>query len=106
MNAPEPELITIVEGPSPAFHPAPEDWVFGLVEGPRAGVPSRSRMRTFSGPKMVERCRRAWGAGRPVVLDFPDGIGLRKQVEVIAARWEELPEGHVLDLWVRATSPS
>jgi hypothetical protein len=59
-------------------------------------------MRTFNGPQMVERCRRAWSEDRPVKLDFPDGTGVRQQVRVIAARWSEVEEGHVLHLWVQA----
>ncbi len=101
MDAIEPERITVVEGPTPEFHPAPEGWAHALCDTSRGSVPVRSRMRTFSGPKMLERCTRAWGEGRAVVLDFPDQVGLRKQAEIIAVRWEEVEEGHVLHLWVR-----
>ncbi len=98
---PDPELITIVEGPTPEFHVAPEDWALGLSESPGGALPARARMRTFNGPKMLERCTRAWGQGRPVLLDFPDNLGMRKQALVLAARWEEVDEGHVLYLWVQ-----
>ena len=49
----------------------------------------------------MERCQRAWGAQRPIRLDFPTMSGLRKQLEIIAARYEKLPEGDLLNLWVR-----
>ncbi len=100
-DAIEPELITVVEGPTPEFHAAPEIWALALCDGPHGSTPARARMRTFSGPKMLERCTRAWGEGRPVFLDFPDEVGLRRQVAVIAARWDEVEEGHVLHLWVK-----
>ncbi len=100
-NAVEPEMITVVEGPTPEFHPAPEVWALALCDSPHGSMPVRSRMRTFDGPKMINRCTRAWAEGRPVLLDFPDHVGLRRQAQVIAARWEEVEEGHVLHLWVR-----
>jgi hypothetical protein len=101
MDAIEPELITIIEGPAPEFRPAMESWAYGLAEGAVSATPSRSQMRTFNGPELVERCTRAWREGRPVILDFPDSVGLRRRVEVTAARWEAVTEGHVLHLWVR-----
>jgi len=50
---------------------------------------------------MVERCRSAWSEDRLVKLDFPDQAGQRHQVSVVAARWSEMPEGHLLHLWVQ-----
>ncbi len=52
---------------------------------------------------LLERCQRAWGAQKPIRLDFPTMSGLRKQLEIIAARYEQLPEGDMLNLWVRHT---
>ena len=36
------------------------------------------------------------------MLDYPNRLGLRKQAAVVAARHEEVSEGMVLHLWVRA----
>ena len=101
MNAIEPELITIVEGPPPEFRAMPDVWPLSIHENRAPLETALVQMRTFSGPKLVERCQRAWGESRPVKLDFPDGVGARQQVNVVAARWGEVEEGHVLYLWVR-----
>jgi len=103
MDTPEPELITVVEGPTPEFHPAAEIWALALCDSPHGSAPARARMRTFNGPKMLDRCTRAWTEGRSVLLDFPDEVGMRRQVQIIAARWSEVDEGHVLHLWVKDT---
>lgn len=58
-------------------------------------------LRTFNGPSILERCRNAWDEGRPVRLDFPDYMRLRKQLDVVALRLQELEEGPLLVLWVR-----
>lgn len=101
MNAVEPELITIVEGPAPEFQPIPELWPLSVREDSHPMPVVVCQMRTFNGPKMVARCQRAWKEDRPVKLDFPDGTGMRQQINVVAARWTELQEGHVLHLWVQ-----
>ena len=105
MNTAEPELITIVEGPPPDFKPAPEAWPLSIYEDPHPSWLAMCQMRAFSGPKMVERCQRAWAEDRPVKLDFPDQTGVRQQFGVVAARWSEVPEGHVLHLWVQVPMP-
>jgi hypothetical protein len=102
MNTAEPELITIVEGPPPEFRPAPDLWPLSVYEDPQPQIAAMCQMRTFNGPKMVERCRRAWSEDRPVKLDFPDEAGMRQQVKVVAVRWSEVEEGHVLHLWVQS----
>ncbi len=100
-NAVEPELITIVEGPTPQFTTTPDLWPLSIREDPQPFMAVLCQMRTFDGPKMVERCRRAWSEDRMVKLDFPDESGLRQQVAVIAVRWTEVEEGHLLHLWVQ-----
>lgn len=100
MSLLEPELITIVEGPPPEFQMPHEGWPFSLWEGAKSHAVALAQMRTFSGPAMLERCIRAWDDARPVMLDFPQGDGLRKQVEVLAARVTQVDEGDVLNLWV------
>jgi len=100
-NATEPETITIVEGPPPEFQPVPDSWPLSVYEDRKPYQSAVCQMRTFSGPKLLERCQRAWEQDRPVKLDFPDGAGLRRQLYVVAARWTEVEEGHVLHLWVQ-----
>ena len=58
MNTAEPELITIVEGPPPEFKSTPDLWPLSIYEEPELHPLALCQMRTFSGPKMVERCRR------------------------------------------------
>ena len=99
MEYPEPELITIIEGPPPEFVLSQEVWPQSMWEGSTPRSLAVCQMRTFSGPSMLERCTRAWHEGRPVRLDFPQMDGLRRQVDVIAARAENVPEGDVLYLW-------
>jgi len=100
MDIIEPELITIVEGPPPEFQLVRDLWPFSLWEGNAPQAVGYVQMRTFSGPSMMERCTRAWDQARPVMLDFPQMDGLRRQVEVLAARAATVSEGDVLNLWV------
>ena len=95
------ESITIVEGPTPEFRPATETWAYSLNECVDTDVVAYCQMRTLNGPRLAERCQVAWNQGRPVQLDFPDGMGLRQQANIVAVRWTEVEEGHLLHLWVR-----
>ena len=97
----EPELITIVEGPTPEFRPSPQLWFQSIYEGPTDTDVATCELRTLNGPSIVERCRSAWKEGRPVKLDFPDYMRMRQQLDVVAMRLQELDEGMVLILWVR-----
>jgi hypothetical protein len=97
----EAEKITVIEGPTPVFEDTPETWLPALVEGPTLPNLGLTRLRTFNGPSMVERCWRAWDDGRPVFLEYRDEDGLTQAVEVVAARYTEVAEGHTLLLYVR-----
>ena len=97
----DPEKITIIEGPTPDFMPARDSWLPSLSEGPHFAPMAICQLRTFNGPAMLERCRRAWGEGRPVYLDYRERDGLRREAQIVAARSAEVPEGHLLMLWVR-----
>jgi hypothetical protein len=97
----EPELITIVEGPTPEFRPSTQLWLHSVYEGPSDADVSTCELRTMNGPDIVERCRDAWREGRPVKLDFPDYMRMRQQRDVVGLRLHEVPEGKVLTLWVR-----
>lgn len=98
----EPEFITIVEGPEPEFTDHNDIWALSLFEGAGYIGLESCRLRTFSGPSMLERCRKAWAEGRPVLLDYPNRMGLRRQVEIAAARFQTVDEGDLLHLWVRS----
>ena len=97
----EAEKITIVEGPTPTFEQTPETWFPSLAEGPEVPDLALTRLRTFNGPSMVERCWKAWDAQRPVFLEYRDEDGLTQNAEVLAARYTNVPEGHMLLLYVR-----
>ena len=98
---PQEEKITIIEGPPPTFEIVGDAWLLGLVEGPAAPQVALCRLRTSNGPALVERCYRAWRDGQAVQLEYRADDGLTQQAPVVAARWVEAQEGHVLTLWVR-----
>ncbi len=100
MTAIEPELITIIEGPTPEFRPTPVDWVQSVLEGPADRLVAVCHLRTNNGPDIMERCRNAWKDNRPVRLDFPDEMRMRQQVDVVSIRLDDLEEGPALMLWV------
>ena len=95
----EPELITIIEGPTPDFQPGPR-FLQKIMEGPGDEATALCELRTGNGQDIIERCERAWGEGRPVKLDYPDNMRLRQQVDVVALRLMEVDEGELLRLWV------
>ncbi len=97
----EPESITIIEGPPPEFKDVSEVWTLSLVEASDPFDVSLTQVRSFKGQALLDRCRRAWGGRRPIYLDFPTYSGLRRKLEIVAARFEQLPEGDLLNLWVR-----
>lgn len=97
----EPEYITIVEGPTPAFHQAPELWNLSVFEGPEPVDVTSCRLRTLNGQDIQDRCIDAWVDGRPVQLDFPDELRMRQKLDVVAMRVESIDDGQVLRLWLR-----
>lgn len=97
----EPELITILEGPTPEFMPAPHVTLQMVQEGPLDADTAFCELRTANGEDILDRCRTAWSEARPVKLDFPDEMRMRQQVDVVAARLREVHEGTVLMLWLR-----
>ena len=97
----EAEKITIIEGPTPTFELTPETWLPALAEGPRLPRVAVTRLRTFNGPSMVERCWKAWNEGRPVRLEYRGEDSGTEYADILAARYAELDEGHVLLLYVR-----
>ncbi len=96
-----PEKITIIEGPTPAFEQTAETWLPSLAEGPVEPKLALTRLRTFNGPSLVERCWKAWDEGRPVHLEYRDEAGATQQTPILAARYVEVDEGHMLLLYLR-----
>ncbi|MCA9938370.1 MAG: hypothetical protein KC418_06995 [Anaerolineales bacterium] len=96
----EPELITVLEGPTPEFQLTPQLWSHSIYEGPEAAQVAFCELRTASGEDIKRRCLQAWHEGRPVKLDFPDEIRMRQQIDVVAMRLRQVEEGTVLMLWV------
>lgn len=101
MELEKPAYITIVEGPPPDFRNVSEEWLMSATEGKHTSQVALCEMRTFNGPKLVERCQNAWREGRAARLDFPVEGGIRQELDIIAARWERVQEGHKLYLWVK-----
>jgi hypothetical protein len=104
----EAAYITIVEGPPPDFSAVNKHWTASLAEGMDWSVVATCQMRTLDGKALVERCQGAWREGRPAYLDYPrptEDVVLslgRAAAQIVAAKWEEVPEGQLLTLWVRS----
>jgi hypothetical protein len=101
LDSVEPELITIVEGPTPDFHVSADPWTLSVLEGQKAYVTASCQVRSFNGQKLLDRCLRAWGTNRPIRLDYKQMDGLRRQVDIIGAQLEKIEGVDVLNLWVR-----
>jgi hypothetical protein len=98
------DKITIIEGPPPTFEPVNDGWALGLNEGPSLGEVVLTRLRTYNGQALVERCHRAWRHQHPIHLEFRTSDGLSEQAPIVAARNIGTQEGDVLVLWVRMNS--
>jgi hypothetical protein len=94
------EKITIIEGPPPVFEAVNDGWALGLNESPRLSVSALTRLRTFNGHELVERCYRAWSAKSPIHLHYRNEMGMEQSAPILAARNVETPDGQVLLLWV------
>ncbi|HRF46265.1 MAG TPA: hypothetical protein PLC98_01470 [Anaerolineales bacterium] len=96
-----PEKITIIEGPTPTFETPPETWALSFSEGPSLPRVAVTRLRTFNGPALVERCWKAWNSGRACNLEFRNEEGLTQEAPIVAVRAVETQDGQVLLLHVR-----
>lgn len=94
------DKITIIEGPPPIFEAVNDAWAMGLNEGPNFSIPLLTRLRTFNGPSLVERCYRAWHNQADIQLHYRNELGLEQMAPILAARNVETVDGHVLLLWV------
>lgn len=98
----EPELITIIEGPTPDFYPAPivHRWMQSVYEGPLDQDVVICELRTATGADIVERCEDAWAEGRLVQLEYPDRMRMPQRSDVVAMRLQETEMGQLLRLWI------
>jgi hypothetical protein len=94
------EKITIIEGPPPIFEHVNDGWAIGLNESPHVLVPALTRLRTFNGNALVERCHRAWNKQETIHLQYRNDMGLEQTAPILAARNVETSDGNVLLLWV------
>jgi len=95
------DKITIIEGPPPTFEMVNDGWVLGLNESPLLFNIGLTRLRTFNGPSLIERCHRAWRHNQTIHLEYRDTTGLENQAPILAARTLDRDEGQMLLLWVR-----
>ena len=95
------DKITIIEGPPPTFEAVSDGWALGLNESPNLAEVVLTRLRTFNGPALVERCYRAWRDQQTIYLEYRAEDGSERAAPIVAARFVEAEEGHILLLWVR-----
>ena len=95
------DKITIIEGPPPTFEAVPDGWVLSLSESPILSDIALTRLRTFNGPALVERCYRVWSQSKSINLEFKNDEGLEYAAPIMAARAVDNEDGHMLLLWVR-----
>jgi hypothetical protein len=97
------DKITIIEGPPPNFEDVHEGWPLGLNESPSLHKLALTRLRTFNGPSLVERCYRTWRNHHTIHLEFRANDGLIHKTPIVASRAAETDEGQLIFLWVRLT---
>jgi hypothetical protein len=95
------DKITIIEGPPPTFEAISDGWALGLNEGPNLADIMVTRLRTYNGPSLVERCYRAWSNRQTIHLEYRNADGLQAETPIVAARYVEADDGQLLLLWVR-----
>lgn len=98
------DKITIIEGPPPTFEAVNEGWVLGLSDSSTLAEMALTRLRTYNGPGLVERCHRAWRNQQTIQLEFRTMEGLEHRAPIVAARYIESNDGQLLLLWVRLNS--
>lgn len=94
------DKITIIEGPTPLFEPVQDGWALGLNESSVFSNTVLTRLRTFNGPALVERCYRRWNTRLSIHLHYRNEIGLEASAPILAARSVDTEEGQVLLLWL------
>lgn len=100
-GASDSEKITIIEGPPPTFEERADEWVQSLAEAAQPSRTALTRLRTFNGPALVERCYRTWKSRRPMHLEYRAEDGRIERAPIVAARSTQVAEGQMLMLWIR-----
>lgn len=95
------DRITIIEGPPPEFDIIEDGWAMGLNESPGIYDMAITRLRTFNGPALVERCHRTWKRKETMYLHYRNDFGLEEKAPIMAAMAIDSSDGQVLYLWVR-----
>lgn len=95
------DKITIIEGPPPVFETIDDAWALGLNESPAVYYTALTRLRTYNGADLVERCHRMWTKKKPIYLHYKNTMGLEEKVPILAARSSETNDGQMLFLWIR-----
>jgi len=95
------DKITIIEGPPPTFEIVYDVWANGIIDSPSQANVAVTRLRTFNGPSLVERCYRAWHSREPINLEFRSTDGMTMEAPIVAVRTTDSQDGQLLLLWVR-----
>jgi hypothetical protein len=95
------DKITIIEGPTPAIIDSQDAWAMGICEGPAGYNLALTRLRTFNGPALVERCYHAWKGNGSMTLEYRDELGLTQTKPIVAIRSVSTEDGQVLLVWLR-----
>jgi len=95
------DKITIIEGPPPTFELTNQGWPYGVSDSSTLAGVALTKLRTFNGPTLVERCYTAWQHQQSINLEFRTPDGLHQQAQIVAARNVKVDEGDLLMLWVR-----
>ena len=90
------DKVTIIEGPTPVFEPVQDGWALGLNETNNYSLTALTRLRTFNGPALVERCYAQWRNKEAITLHYKDELGLEATAPILAARSVETDDGQVL----------
>jgi hypothetical protein len=94
------DKITIIEGPTPVFEPVQDGWALGLNETREFSITALTRLRTFNGPALVQRCYQRWSQRESITLHYRDEAGLELSAPILAARSIDTDDGQVLLLWL------
>ncbi len=95
------DKITIIEGPPPTFELPNQGWAFGVSDSSTLAGVAVTKLRTFNGASLVERCYKAWQQQQSINLEFRTPDGLNQEAQIVAARNVKVDEGDLLMLWVR-----
>jgi hypothetical protein len=98
------EKITIIEGPPPTFESVNDAWASGVTDSSTLTDIVITRLRTFNGPGLVERCYRAWREQNNIYLEYRSSDGLKETAPIVAARTLEVDDGQMLLLWLRMSN--